>query len=324
MIEACVGLMSTSVLLRRRGCSRSRFVKDVASWPRNWDVSRNERGSREAPDPFAPGRVRSGVSLQRLVRQSQVPWKTRCRLPGQSRADFPEVSLQLLDLSALELVAFGGFFRQEKHTLLEARSIRYAVRHADSTCPPGRLLILSDNLAPVLSLCKGRPNNFTLLPVTRRIELNYSDKGSRFFDREHDPSKSLLHFLAQRLPRFPHAQTGDRSPFPPSLMQLDDGEVDREPRECPITHTFADLSSVWTVLSDLYRPRCAGHDGDGHTAAVSSHCSAGVCKNYCVRGFGKQLCHVSSAPVDVVWATSWFGWNAKSGWKANAVLVSWK
>ena len=40
-------------------------------------------------------------------------------------------------------------------------------------------------------------------------ELNSSDKGSRFFDCDYDPNKSLLHVLAQRLPRLPRAQTGD-------------------------------------------------------------------------------------------------------------------
>ena len=35
--------------------------------------------------------------------------------------------------------------------------------------PPGRFLILSDNLALVLALCKGRSNKFTLLSVLRRI-----------------------------------------------------------------------------------------------------------------------------------------------------------
>ena len=67
---------------------------------------------------------------------------------------------------------------------------------------------------------------------------------------------------------------------------------------------FADVSSV---LSDPYRLLCAEHDGDGHTAAVSSQCSSGVLKNDCVKGFGKQMCDVSSALRDVVWTTSWFG-----------------
>ena len=71
----------------------------------------------------------------------------------------------------------------------------------ESSFPPGRLLILSDNLALVLALFGGRSKNIlTLLSVMRRIfasgfrpgfvlwfrwipsELNYSDEGSRFFD----------------------------------------------------------------------------------------------------------------------------------------------
>ena len=73
----------------------------------------------------------------------------------ESRADFPEVSLQLLALS----VGNGGlwwFLSRGKIIIFEARSILYAVRYAESKYPLERLLILSDNLALVLALCKGR------------------------------------------------------------------------------------------------------------------------------------------------------------------------
>ena len=101
----------------------------------------------------------------------------------------------------------------------QARSILYGVRHAENIYLQRRLLILSDNLALVLALCKGRSKSFTLLSVMRRTfassfragfvlpfrwipsELNDSDNGSRFFDRSYDPSKSLFHVLAQRLTR---------------------------------------------------------------------------------------------------------------------------
>ena len=56
------------------------------------------------------------------------------------------------------LAAYGAFFREENTIILETRSI---------LCyPPGRLLILSDKLALVLPLCKGRSNIFTLLSVS--------------------------------------------------------------------------------------------------------------------------------------------------------------
>ena len=76
------------------------------------------------------------------------------------RADVPQVSLQLLDPSERRLAAYGGFFREGNIIVLEARSILYAVTYAESSCPPGRLLILSDNLVVVLALCKGRSNIF--------------------------------------------------------------------------------------------------------------------------------------------------------------------
>ena len=57
----------------------------------------------------------------------------------ESRADFREVSLQLLDPTEWKLVAYGGFVREENIIVLEARSILYAVRCTESGCPPGRL-----------------------------------------------------------------------------------------------------------------------------------------------------------------------------------------
>ena len=73
-----------------------------------------------------------------------------------SRADFPEVSLHLLDSSEWKLATYCGIFGEGNSTVLEARSILFAVRYAESRCPPWRLLILSDNVALVLALYKGR------------------------------------------------------------------------------------------------------------------------------------------------------------------------
>ena len=71
-----------------------------------------------------------------------------------------EVSLQLVNPSEWRLAACCGFFRDESIIILEARSILYAVRFAESCCPLGRLLILSDTLALVLALCEGRSTFF--------------------------------------------------------------------------------------------------------------------------------------------------------------------
>ena len=87
----------------------------------------------------------------------------------ESRADFPEVSFQLLDPSAWKMAAYGGFFRGDNIIVLEARSILFAVRLVESRYPSGRLLVLSDILALVLALCKGRSQHFTLISVMRRI-----------------------------------------------------------------------------------------------------------------------------------------------------------
>ena len=58
-------------------------------------------------------------------------------------------------------------------------------------------------------------------------ELNYSDKGSRFFDRDYGPSNSLFHFFAQRSSRSSPARTCDQDCLSPPMMHLDVGEVGR-------------------------------------------------------------------------------------------------
>ena len=66
------------------------------------------------------------------------------------------------------MAEYGGFFREENIIVLEARSM----------LPPGRLLILSDNLALVLALCTGRSKHFTLLFASRQA-LSYRSGGYR-------------------------------------------------------------------------------------------------------------------------------------------------
>ena len=156
----------------------------------------------------------------------------------KSRADETEVSLQLLDPSEWKVAGYGGFFREENITGFEARSILYAVRYAESNYPPGRLVILSDNLALVLARSKGRSTHIILLSAVRRIfacglrgfavsfrwipsELNDSDEGRCFFDRCCDPSKSLLRVLAQRSPLFLPARARDQDCPSHSLLHLD-------------------------------------------------------------------------------------------------------
>ena len=73
----------------------------------------------------------------------------------------------------------------------------------------------------VLALCKGR--SIFHIAFSYASELNYSDDGSRFFDRCYDPSKSLLHFLAWRLPRSSLARANDQHCSSTSSMHLDCG-----------------------------------------------------------------------------------------------------
>ena len=175
----------------------------------------------KASDPFAPGRLRFGLSLQRPVSECLSSEEDEVSIARQeSRADFPEVSLQLLDPSEWILTAYGGFFHVECIIILQARSILDAVRYAESKCPPGRLLVLSDNVALLLAICKGRSKHFTLLSVMRRIfasgfwaklvlscwwipsGLNYSERGGRFFDCDLTRANHFIHISCATLTTF--------------------------------------------------------------------------------------------------------------------------
>ena len=216
------------------------------------------------------------------------------------------MSLQLVDRSEWRLVAYGGFFRAENIIIIEARSILYAVRDAESRHPLGRLSILSDNLALVPALCTGRSNKFTLLSVMRRIfasgfrarfvlsfrsipsELNYSDKGRRFFDRDHDLSKSSLHVLAQRLTRSSPTQTCDRDCLSPSLMHLDDDDNDAD----LASHIFVPAVSVQSHVPSDVLCYCTGHA----TVVSSQRCSA-CGRNDGTGDLGNQICRFSLVPL---------------------------
>ena len=87
-------------------------------------MSQSGQGSREVPGPSVPGRVRSAPSRQMLFWSLDEAEVSLAR--KESRADFPKVSLQLLDPSECGLAAYGGFFREENIIILEAHSILYA------------------------------------------------------------------------------------------------------------------------------------------------------------------------------------------------------
>ena len=151
--------------------------------------------------------------------------------------------------------------------------------NAESDYPPGRFLIFSDNVAPVLALCKGRSTLFYTDFVIRRIfasgfgagfvlsfkwtpsELNYSDKGSRFFDRDCDPSK------------FPSSC---------SCTKFNTIFTDTDKR-----FSFTDASGPSDYLPNF----------TGHAAAVSAHWPSVSETGDCIGGLGKERCHDSFAPL---------------------------
>ena len=99
------------------------------------------------------------IAADAALRDSRSDEGEVSRARRESRPEFPEVSLQLLDPSEWKLAAFGGFFREENIIIIEVLSILHAVRYAENRCPPVRFLIISDNLALLLALFKGCSNN---------------------------------------------------------------------------------------------------------------------------------------------------------------------
>ena len=158
VIGACAGSTSASVRMPRKRASHSRLAKDAASWRRRLVESRNGQASREAPGPSVPSRVRFAPSFRMSIWSVRGQTRMRSRLPNETVArTFPEVSLQLLDPSDWTFVAYGGFFRDEKHHSSGSTfSLFNVVRYAESCHTLGRLLILSSSLALVLALCTGR------------------------------------------------------------------------------------------------------------------------------------------------------------------------
>ena len=126
--------------------------------------------------------------------------QTRIACPERERVvrTSPQVSLQLLNPSQWKWSRTVGFFRDENIIVLEARSILYAVRYAESCCPPTILrwcwrsakdvqlfFHIAFSHASYLDVREGFVLSFKWIPS----ELNYFDNGNRFFDRDYDPSK---------------------------------------------------------------------------------------------------------------------------------------
>ena len=161
--EFLILLSSFAVTIRHHRCSTANMAWDPGASDSVVRLveSQSGQGSRDAPGPSVPGRVRFAPSRGKPVWEcssSDEDVTTLAREEG--RVDFPEVSEQLLNLSEWKLTAYGCFFREGNITVQEKRSIFYAVRDAEERYPPGRFFIQTGNLALVLALCKGRSNIF--------------------------------------------------------------------------------------------------------------------------------------------------------------------
>ena len=103
------------------------------------------------------GRVSERTRFKRSSRANRARSRARRSIAPEvglecSGSDENEVSLALKK-SCAGLTAYGAF-AMKTSIVLETRSILHAVRYAERCHPPGRLPILSDNLAPVLLVCK--------------------------------------------------------------------------------------------------------------------------------------------------------------------------
>ena len=115
MIGAFAGLTSASARVHRKRASRSRFVKEAASWLRRLVESQSGRGSRGAPARCIRARSRAlrSIAPEAGLECSSSDEHVMSLAPRESRADFLEVWLQLLDPSEWKLAAYRGFFREE-------------------------------------------------------------------------------------------------------------------------------------------------------------------------------------------------------------------
>ena len=118
-------------------------------------VTQRTRFKRSSRSIRARSRALRSIALDVVLESSSSDEDEVALALKEGRADLPKVSLQLRDPSAWKLAASGALFREE------ARSILYVVRYAEGRCSLVHLLLLSDNLALVLALCKRRSNMFT-------------------------------------------------------------------------------------------------------------------------------------------------------------------
>ena len=122
--------------------------------------------------------------------------------------------------------------------------------------------------------------------------MHNSDKGSRFFDR----------VLAQRLTQSSPTRTCDRGCLSPSLMHLDDGEVDH------VSHVRVPAATVQSYAPSDDLSGCAGH-----AAAVSSQRSSVPGRDDSTEGCSNPMGHVSSVPS--TWCVGYFlAWLNRSSW----------
>ena len=131
-----------------------------------------------------------------------------------------------------------------------------------------------------------------------RVEL--FGPGKSVFDSDYDPRKSLLHVLAQRLPRVSRARTCHQDCFSPLLMHLDVGKVDLTSH----THVPAVIVQSYAPSDDPYY--CAGHAAPSHLKGLPLLGEMTAPKVSEIRWV------MSLRSLDVVWATSWLGWIAIS------------
>ena len=140
MIGVCGGLTSAPVRMRqkkglaftvREGC------RELASKVDR--VSKRTRFKRSSKSIRVKSRALRSIAPDVELDSSSSDENDVSIAKRENCADLPEVSLQLADSTEWTMAAYDGFCREENIRVLEARSILYAARYAESDYALGRL-----------------------------------------------------------------------------------------------------------------------------------------------------------------------------------------
>ena len=198
---------------------------------------------------------------------------------------FSKFCAEMLSVDAWHRVDYGRFVWDKDILLLETRFALRAVQYVSERHRNVRVPLLLDNLVLVVLLTKERSRHPSYIrnriPCQRSFvfrwapsEVNYSDRGSRFYDADFDPSKCLLirlrvlqrqsinsHSLHQTPPSSLVSTTPCQYTTTRLVRSIDLGSAAETPvPSCAINHCVSYRSSMWiaTLCLRLIATRFSG------------------------------------------------------------------